>query len=120
MMSSVFDFRIKTQLLSSIIAFTPSIAFISEYSFCNDIDCRITGADISNDGKKVVLLSHKSVIELSGFTNDDFFSGTIKELPLGHISQKEGICFKDGTTVFITDEYSRYTKGNLYSFRLKN
>lgn len=91
---------------------------ISEYSFCNDIDCRITAADISKDGKKVVLLSHKSIIELSGFSNNDFFSGKIKELPLNHTSQKEGICFKNDTIVYITDEYSRYTKGNLYSCQL--
>jgi hypothetical protein len=92
--------------------------FISEYSFCNDIDCRITAADISKNGEKVVLLTHKSVIVLKGFKNDDFFSGTVNEIPLNHISQKEGICFKDETTVFITDEYSHYTKGNLYSYNV--
>lgn len=91
---------------------------ISEYSFCNDIDCRITAADISNNTKKVVLLSHKSVIELSNFSKDDFFSGKVKELPLNHTSQKEGICFNSDDTVFITDEYSQYTKGNLYSYQL--
>jgi hypothetical protein len=93
--------------------------FISEYSFCNSIDCRITAADISNDGKKVVLLSHKSVFVLTNFTSDDFFSGKQKEFPLEHISQKEGMCFKDEETLLITDEYSMSTKGNLYTFSLK-
>jgi len=93
--------------------------FISEYSFCNSVNCRITAADISKDGKKVVLLSHKSVFELTDFTSDDFFSGKLKELPLGHTSQKEGICFKDINSLLITDEYSMSTKGNLYSFSLK-
>jgi len=93
--------------------------FISEYSFCNSIDCRITAADISGNGKKVVLLSHTSVFVLSDFNNDDFFSGKLKEFPLGHTSQKEGICFKDANTFFITDEYSMSTKGNLYTFSIK-
>ncbi len=93
--------------------------FISEYSFCNSIDCRITAADISEDGNKVVLLSHKSVFVLTNFKDNDFFSGKLKELSLGHISQKEGICFKDDSTLFITDEYSMSTKGNLYAFSIK-
>ncbi len=93
--------------------------FVSEYSFCNSVNCRITAADISEDGKKVVLLSHKSVFVLTDFTSDDFFSGKLKELPLGHTSQKEGVCYKDENTLFITDEYSMSTKGNLYQFSLK-
>jgi len=93
--------------------------FISEYSFCNSVNCRITAADISIDGKKVVLLSHKSVFVLTNFKIDNFFSGKLKEFPLEHTSQKEGICFKDENTLFITDEYSMSTKGNLYQFSLK-
>ncbi len=92
--------------------------FISEYSFCNHIHCRITAADISEDGKKVLLLNHTSVFVLTDFNNDDFLSGEIKEIPLGHTSQKEGVCFKDDNSLFITDEYSMHTKGNLYSFKL--
>ena len=91
---------------------------ISEFKFCNSVDCRITGADISLDGKKVVLVNHKSVFALTSFTKDDFFSGNVKEYTLDHVSQKEGICFKDNSTVFVTDEYSMYTKGNLYSYKI--
>lgn len=93
--------------------------FVSEYSFCNSVDCRITAADISDDGKKIVLLNHRSVFVLTSFNNDDFFSGEIKEIPLEHTSQKEGICFKDDNTLLITDEYSMSTKGNLYTFSIK-
>ena len=91
---------------------------ISEFEFCNAVDCRITGADISSDGKKVVLVNHKSIFVLSQFIKDNFFSGVTKEYPLEHTSQKEGVCFKNENTLFITDEYSMYTKGNLYSFKL--
>ena len=93
--------------------------FVSEYSFCNSTDCRITAADISVDGKNVVLLNHKAIFMLTNFKMDNFFSGEIKEMPLGHSSQKEGVCFKGENTLLITDEYSMHTKGNLYSFSIK-
>jgi hypothetical protein len=93
--------------------------YVSEHSFCNSINCRITAADISSDGKKVVLLNHQAVFVLTNFTDDDFFSGKLKEMPLEHTSQKEGVCFKDDYTLFITDEYSMSTKGNLYAFSIK-
>ena len=94
--------------------------FVSEYSFCNSIDCRITAADISEDGKKVVLLNHQAVFVLTNFKQDDFFSGQLQELPFEHRSQKEGVCFKDDYTLFITDEYSMSTKGNLYVLNISN
>ena len=93
--------------------------FVSEYSFCNSMHCRITAADISKDGKKVVLLNHQAVFVLTNFKEDDFFSGQLQEPPLEHRSQKEGVCFKDDYTLFITDEYSMSTKGNLYTFSIK-
>jgi len=92
--------------------------FISEYSFCNHVDCRITAADISEDGKKVVLLNHQAVFVLTNFEEDDFYASELVEIPLEHASQKEGVCFKDSNTLFITDEYSMSTKGNLYSFSI--
>ena len=93
--------------------------FVSEYIFCKDSSCKITAADISKDGKRVVLLSHKSVFELTSFNSENFFNGDLKEHPLEHSSQKEGICFKKDNTLFITDEYSMSTKGNLYTFSIK-
>lgn len=94
--------------------------FISEYTFCEGSSCKITAADISKDGKKVLLLNHKSIFVLTNFTENNFFSGTIEEKLFGHSSQKEGICFVNNNTLFITDEYSMYTKGNLYGLSLKN
>jgi hypothetical protein len=94
--------------------------FVSEYEFCNHSDCRITSADISKNGKKIVLLNHTSIFLLTDFNNDDFFSGKIEEISLEHNSQKEGICFKDEKILLITDEYSTKSKGNLYSLLIKN
>lgn len=91
---------------------------ISTYASCNELECWITSAAISPDGKKVVLLSHDSVLLCTGFKGDDFFSGTVQKLPLGHLSQKEGVCFKDNNTLYITDERSRGKGRMLYEFLL--
>lgn len=81
-------------------------------------DNKITGADISDDGKIIVLLNHDKLWKLSDFKEDDFFSGKIEELPFEHSSQKEGICFKTNSKVIVTDERNGTTGGNIYSFNL--
>ncbi len=92
---------------------------IGSFSTCNDLECWITSADISNDGKRVVLLSPKSVWIFSDFKGDNFFNGTVKEFPFGYKSQKESVCFKTNSTLYITDEKSQgAVGGNLYEFKL--
>lgn len=81
-------------------------------------DNKITAADISDDGKIVVLLNHNKLWKLSDFLDDDFFSGKIKKLPFDHDSQKEGLTFKTNSKVLITDERNGTTGGNLYSFNI--
>jgi len=90
---------------------------VSKYKF-NKKHTRITSADISDDGKTLVLLNHDKLWKITDFEDDNFFKGNIQELPFNHISQKEGICFKDKNTVYITDEKSRGEGGNLYAFIL--
>ncbi len=92
--------------------------FIGSLSTCPDIGCWITSADISEDARQVVLLTSKSVWIFTHFKSDDFFSGISREIPLDHSSQKEGICFKDSTSLYITDEKSHGSGGNLYEFSL--
>ncbi|MFK7833323.1 MAG: SdiA-regulated domain-containing protein [Winogradskyella sp.] len=79
---------------------------------------KITSADLSDDGKTIVLLNHDKLWKLSGFKGADFFSGHITELPFEHKSQKEGICFKNNAEVLITDERRGTDGGNIYSFNL--
>ena len=91
---------------------------IGEYENCSQIDCWITSADITNDGKKVVLLSQKNILVFSNFTKDNFFSGTIKKIPFKYYSQKESIAFKDLNTVLICDEKSHGKEGFLYEHKI--
>lgn len=79
---------------------------------------KITSADISDDGKTVVLLNHDKLWKITNFELDYFFKGTIEELNFGHDSQKEGICFKNNSIVYITDEKNKSEGGNLYEFKL--
>lgn len=91
--------------------------FISSFNSCPKLNCWITSADISNDGKKVVLLNSKSIWLFTDFKGSDFLGGIATEFPLNHVSQKESICFKDKKTVYITDEKAHGLDGNLYEFK---
>ncbi|MGG6230159.1 hypothetical protein [Tenacibaculum sp. SDUM215027] len=94
--------------------------YISEYTNCDAIHCAITAAAISPDKQKVVLLTHKSVLVFTNFNGDDFFSGDVKEYTFNHISQKEGVTFKDNSTLFITDEAAKGGNSKLYEFVIKD
>lgn len=93
--------------------------YISSFTFCNELKCSITSATISHDKKSIVLLNHDTLFILSNFIEDDFFSGDTTEIPLEHKSQKEGVCFKNEKTLYITDEQAHGSGGNLYEFNLK-
>lgn len=91
---------------------------VDEFENCNDFECAITAADISNDGKKVVLLSQSNVLVFTDFKDDKFLSGKVKNIPLIYPSQKESITFKDNNTVLITDERAGASGGNLYQLKI--
>lgn len=88
--------------------------YISTYSGCKNHECRITAADISPDKKNVALLTSKAILLFSGFKGDNFLSGNVNEIPLGFVSQKEGICFIDDKTIYVTDERAKGKGGKLY------
>ena len=93
--------------------------YVDTFNTCDDLECWVTSADISADGKKVVLLNHKSVWIFSEFESDNFLSGTAEEYPFDHKSQKESVCFINSNTVYITDEKAHGAGGNLYKFEIK-
>lgn len=92
---------------------------IADFTTCPDKYCWITGADISKDGKKVVLLNHTSAWVFTNFIGDNFFSGNAKEYSFGHDSQKESITFKNKSTIYIADEENKTGGRNLYVFGLE-
>lgn len=93
---------------------------ITQFETQGDIwNCSITGADISHDGKKVVLITHQAVWVFSDFTAPYFFSGKVKEHPFTFISQKESVTFKNDSTIYIADEERKTSGRNLYFFELK-
>jgi len=91
--------------------------YVTEYELKGK-DTRVTSADISPDGKTVVLLNHDRIWTLTKFKTDNFFEGVVTKIDLKHDSQKEGICFKDNTTVYITDEDSGKEDNHIYSLKL--
>lgn len=90
---------------------------ISEFNLKGK-NSKVTSADISADGKTVVLLNHDKLWKLTNYKSDDFFSGTIEALAFDHNSQKEGICFKNNSTIYLTDENTGPEGSNLYTFKL--
>ncbi|WP_298900556.1 SdiA-regulated domain-containing protein [uncultured Psychroserpens sp.] len=91
--------------------------FISEYKLKGK-HRRVTSADISEDGKTVVLLTHDKLWKLTNYTLDNFFNGTIEVIKFDHDSQKEGVNFLDSNTLYITDEKTKNEGGNIYRFNL--
>ena len=81
-------------------------------------DAAITSASI-NSKNQIVLLTHKNVHLLSGFSANDFNSVKIQKISLNHNSQKEAVVFVDDTTLLIADEKDKKTGGNIYKFSLK-
>ena len=93
---------------------------IDEYYVCDDLNtCAITGAAISSDGKTIALLTTNKVLLLSNFKEEKFFSGDITTYETGYNSQKEGVAFKNDSTLYLVDERRAQTGGNLYEFSLK-
>lgn len=92
---------------------------ITSYKTCDDaVHCVITAADISPDKSKIVLLGHDRIWVLSGFEGDNFYSGNVQTILLGHSSQKESVCFADENTLYIADEEGSISGRNLYSYIL--
>lgn len=73
----------------------------------------VTGAAISDDGQRLVLLNANSIWMFTDFIGSDFFSGSVQHLLLGSFTQKESICFVDDL-LYLTDEKSPLSDGLLY------
>ena len=79
---------------------------------------KITSADISANGKQIVLLSKEKIWLLSNYNQTDFFKGNIESFNLNFVSQKEGVCFLNEKTLYISDEKTNLKGGNIYSLKI--
>ena len=90
--------------------------FMDSFSTCDDYGCWVTAADITNDGNQVALLTEHSVFIFDNYTGNKFLKGNFKKLSFDHLSQKESVCFKNDSILYIADERYSGRGGNLYEF----
>ncbi len=64
----------------------------------------ITSADISPDGKSLVLLSSMGIWRFTDFVGDNFFGGKVTVFVLNDITQKEGIAYINNNDLYVVDE----------------
>ena len=91
-----------------------------------EVGGRITGADISPDGKRIALVGYNKKTDcflwtFDGFAGDNLFAGTAKKYTLGEyaqVGQMEGVAFKDNSSVFISSEEIVNVFARLYLFEL--
>ena len=76
--------------------------------------CWITSAALSPDKKTLALLSSNKMWVFKNWKDDDFFSGDVKEIPLGMVTQKEAITFYNDSIALIADEVFKGIGGNVY------
>lgn len=82
-------------------------------------NCRITSADISADGQKIVLLSYGKLWVFTDFGEGNFTNGTLRYIDLGASTQLESVSFLNNTTLLLSDEQRAGTGRNLYSYSLE-
>jgi len=97
-----------------------SATLIGSFYTCeDDTTCKITAADISLDGKKIVLLSNGKLWIFTDWNGENFSNGKTEAIDLGVTTQLESVCFLNNTTLLLSDEQDGNTGRNLYSYTLK-
>ena len=81
--------------------------------------CWVTSAALSPNKKKLALLGSDKMWIFTNWKDDDFFSGEVKEIDLGIITQKEAITFYNDSIIILADEKFEGIGGNLYYHYLK-
>ena len=90
---------------------------IAEWKTCkDDKDCFITDAALSPDGKTAVFLTYNKVFVMSPFDPNGMDEDKVTKHKLNYRSQKEAVTFKDKSTLWIADEKSNASDGNLYQY----
>jgi hypothetical protein len=74
----------------------------------------ITAADISPDGRRMILLGYDKLWLFHCYEGSHFFRGGFREMSLGGLSQKEAVVFAGEKQFFVTDEEFLIGGRNLY------
>ncbi len=77
------------------------------------VDGQVTGADISPDGKKLVLVSGNKFFLFEGENMTEILKATPTEISIKGAGQTEGILFTDNNKLLISSE-----EGNVYTYTL--
>ena len=72
-----------------------------------------TGAALSPDKSRLVLMSYQRMYVFSGFTGSKFFSGNAITIPFSTTAQREGVSFDGNDRIYISDERIAGMLGNL-------
>lgn len=92
---------------------------MGSFTTCDNFNhCAVTSAAISPDGKTMALLSADYVWLFTDFKSDAFLGGNVRQINLGHFSQKEGLCFDGNGQLLISDEKTGRNGGKLYRLPL--
>lgn len=93
---------------------------VSSFKTCQagKYQCWITSAALSPDRKKLALLGSNKIWIFKNWKEDDFFSGELKEIDLGLITQKEAITFLNDSLLVIADENYKGIGGNIYTYTI--
>jgi hypothetical protein len=91
-----------------------------------EVEGRITGADISPDGKRIALVGYNKKSDcflwtFESFESNNFFNGKSQKYNLGQyaqIGQMEGIAFKDNSNVYLSSEEIANVHARLYQFKI--
>lgn len=96
--------------------------YVAKFLGSFEVGGRITGADISPDGKRIALIGYNKKSDcflwtFDGFSGDHFFDGKSKYFNLGAYAQAgqiEGIVFKNNKELYISSEEIANVRARLY------
>lgn len=83
--------------------------------------CSVTSAAYDAKSNQLAILTYSKLYVISNIKGNDFWNGKIKSYALPVVKQREAVCFKNKSTLFVTDEQKKgLGGGNLYELKLKS
>jgi len=94
--------------------------FLGKITLCDDWNtCKVTSADISPDGKTLVLLGAGKLWTITDFDLENLPESSLIETDLLVRTQLESVSFLDNSTLLLSDEETKKEGRNLYKYVLK-